>query len=148
MQDDRIITKLWSSTRTSQMSATLANALCIALVECSRVVALWLKSTHAGFSRDDSTTNHLASTKLVYRYCETYFSFHRIMERTASPCQWLRQLQQVKITVWGSTTVRLTVEPQHTLWKFVLTAEHVGLVLHQWLFIILCSRTMLFIFSL
>lgn len=91
------------------------NALCIALVECSRIVVLQLKSTHAGFSRDETTTNHQASTKLVYRYCETHFSFHRMMGRNITQCQWLRQLQRVKITVWGSTTVRLTVEPQHTL---------------------------------
>lgn len=70
------------------------------------------ESTHAGFSRGETTTNHLASTKLVYRYCETYFSFHRMMGRNTTHCQWVRQLQRVKITVWGSTTVRLTVEPQ------------------------------------
>lgn len=54
-------------------------------MECSRVVAPWLKNTHAGFSRDETTTNHLASTKLVYRYSETYFSFHCMMEEKYYP---------------------------------------------------------------
>lgn len=112
-----------------------SKALCTAVMECSGVVALWLK-THmlasAGMKLPQTIWPSPSQFKDTVKHTLAFIAW---WGRNTTHCQWLRKLHRVKITVWGYTTVRLTVEPKHTIWAFVLTSEHGGLLLHQWLFI-------------